>query len=527
MARFLVLELGDTEGKLLVVSTGKNKGLAIDETLIVDWDGLERDDAGAAARGVRLRDAMKQRKIAPGPCGIIVPKQNAIVRVATLPSADPAEINQMAQFKAEEFIPFNAERHVISHGILRQDDVHGSEVLIAAVDGPVMNRALDVCREAKLEPALAEVTSIALVRCLSIYESEQIQRESLLLLNIGTSNADISIIHHGVVVATRSQPTGIARLNQELEKSATEEEGLDFHESIIKRWIDRMVRFTRQTYEVAAREHDVANTTHLFVCGEGSTLPGLAEGLREALGVHVHPFNPGKDIPRGKGNVDDAVLPAMAAALGTAHRMVEEHEHPRHRAGRVNLLPGSVLQQQAASERKLLLMLSATMVLITLVLLYLAFDRQNSYNETLTARYKAYNREMRSLVGDLEDKQERIEIIERKKSDFVSPLTILDQISRFDAIGSTQNNGRLVLTEFSYTTSDEVKLAGMASELEDIGAFTDYLSRLRVEDEPVFASIGVPTNSPNELSHRRGTVWTFSLTAILESQSGRNEEGNK
>lgn len=527
MSRFMVLELSDSEAKILQVSHTAKTGLLMEDAFSLDLVGLDREDI--AARGARIRDFLKQKKITPAPCGLLIPKQNSIVRLASLPSGDLQELAQMAHFKAEEYIPFNAERHIISHGVLRLDPINGSQVLIAAVDGPVMDKAMAICREAGIEPLVAEVTSIALVRSLTTHEPKAHEEPSLLALNIGRSQTDISILKDGLLVATRSQPVGIDRLNRDMEKAAEEagdeEEPQDIAIRKIREWIDKIVRFTRQTYDVAVREHDISQTAHLYISGEGGTLQGLAKALEAELHVEVTVFNPAEKVTRApKGNVDIGVVPGMAAAMGTVQRLIEEDENPKLREGRVNLLPLGVLRAQEASERRLLLMIGATMLFITLVLLYLAYDRQAGFNRDLGNRLRSYNRDMKRVVEDLEAKQDQIDIVESRQSDRAPAMEILDQFSRFPGIGSSLEGGRLTLSSFQYTQGEEVTIAGDALELENIGEFTDYLERMSYGGKPIFLDVGIPTNAPVELSRNRGTIWQFTLNARLNT--GPAEEGS-
>jgi type IV pilus assembly protein PilM len=518
MAKFLVLELTDNDAKVLHVSWTKKTGMLLEDAFAIDFSDLEKDEESYKARGARLREKLKKYKIGTVNTGLIVPKQTSIVRVATLPSVDPAELEQMAQFKAEEYIPFNAERHIISHGTLRQDGVQGSDVLIAAVDGPVMEKAMTVCQEARLEPVVAEVSSIALVRAFSHHHEDALQQPSLLLLNIGKSYTDISILKDGILVATRSQPLGVERLQRDLGRTE-EEVALNAEDLAAVRtqgWVDRVVRFTRQTYEFALREHNVAPSSELYICGEGSHLPELGDALARGLNVKLSYFHPEETLtPSGKGTVEEVAISGAATPLGTAMRMVEEFQHPRQREGRINLLPLSVIAEQQASERRTLLVISGTMVFITLVLAWFAYDRQSEYRTELAALYSDYNREMQRTVGDIAEKEERIRIIEEKKSDRASPLVLLDQITGFPKIGSTVNGGSLTLTEFRYHANNEVVIAGTAIELSDIGEFTEFLRTLQHNDRPVFADIGIPNSSPVDLPQRRGTVWSFSVTARL------------
>lgn len=530
MPRCTVIKLTQNEVKVLQVSKTKKKDLTLDYAFAVDLSDLGNDEDGVIQRGARIREAIKRNKMPVTPCGIIIPKQSAIVRTTTLPSSDANEIREMAQFEAEKYIPFNTERHIISNSVLHTDGVEGSHVLISAVDGPVMDAVLTITQEARLEPVVAEVSSVALVRAFSHYEHEALEKHAILLLNIGKDQADISILKDGMMVAARSNNLGTDQLDKAVEKAGigTDDaenaiEIQDVAAKAIRGWINKMVRFTAQTYDFAAREHGIGTNAVLYISGEGSTLQGLDKALAESLGLEVHLFNPMPKLPLGDG-VDKSVLIGCIPALGTALRLVEEEENPRLRGDRINLLPPSVIEHQEASERKVLLMISGTMVLITLVLLYLAFDAQARHGEELRDRYSSFIKKMEPTIEDLEKKREQLEIIHQITSDRAGVLEILDRISAFPGMGSTKDGGVLTLDGFKYSVRNEVTFEGTAINFEDMQRFADFLERMTVDGKPVFNDVGLPQPKPVDLSAGRGTVYAFSITCILNELSGRRSE---
>lgn len=518
MPRYTVLELTETEAKILQLNKKSRKsGPQIEHALVVDFSDLPKEEGSAQARGMRLKERLKQAKITPGTTAIIIPKQNSIVRTAILPSADLEELAGMAQFEAEKFITFNAERHIVSNGILRRDGVEGSNVLITAVDRPVMDDAVMIAVTAGFEPAIAEVSSIALVRAFNQQvEIEQTEKpSSALLLNIGKTNTDISIVEDGMIQATSSRGIMLEKLLKEMQASGKSWEDVEVEGDSMQAWIMKLVKFIRQTYDFAAREHQVKAASAVYLTGEGTRVEGLSSALSLSLGVPVVLFNPAETFPRMEtGTIELEALCGFSNAIGSALRLVEEDEDPKAREGRVNLLPPEVIEQQEASERRVLLMISGTMVFITLVLIYLAMSMQSEHRQMLADRYSSYNKKMDSIVSELEEKKKRLEIIDSIKTNRASPLAILDQISTYPALGSTKKGGRLVLTEFKYGLTDDVIIRGTAVEMDDISDFTSYLDKLSWEGRPIFREVGIPQPQRNELSGR-GQVWNFTLNCIL------------
>jgi len=530
MARYAILELTEAEAKLLVASNAKKSPLTLELIQRVELGDLAKDEEGQAARIERVRKAFEKTRLAGAIGGLVLPKQQAIVRTVQLPSTDPNEIAGMVQFEAEKFITFNAERHVISHSVIRSEGEAGSHVLVAAADGPVVEVAIQTARAIGLEPLIAEVTSISLTRAfLTAHRDSAEQRGTVLLLHIGRYSAEISILRDGALEAARSQTISLDRLAEEAQAAGKNWLEVEVANPAMQEWIVRLMRFVRQTIEFAAREHDVPPPTMAYISGEGSRIDGLSNAISLSLGIAVTPFEPAAALPR-RPDVPAELLCAVPNSIGLLERLVQREESGVTDDDRINLLPRLVLEEQAASERRILLSISATMVLITLVLVYLAFDRQSQHSAELGGRYLEYNREMRPLVEDIELKEERLEIIDQIRKDQASPLYILDQLTTFPTMGSTDKQGRLTLTGFKYSQPGEVIVSGMAIDLEDISLFADFMQKLSWKDTPLFGEVGIPQSQPSDaLGRLRDRVWTFTINCRLfdpavDDASATNDE---
>ncbi|MCC6547041.1 pilus assembly protein PilM [Candidatus Sumerlaeota bacterium] len=554
MARYTVLELTENEARLLQVGKSRKSEAAVEQAFVVDFSDLEKDEEGMAARGKRLQEKIKERKIAPGEAGIIIPKNNSILRTAQLPSADAEELRSMAMFEAEKFIPFNVERHIISNGILRQDDVQGSHVLITAVDRPIMDAALALAAAAQLEPVVAEVSSIALVRAFSHSPAGQEHHSgSVLLLNVGRTQTDISILVDGMLLNSRAQNVGYQKLATDLKEARGDAQALTLAGlrsvnmmapddaqaapeeregggnktgDVVRGWIQRIVRFTRQTFEFAAREQGIPASSRIYLCGEGNLLQGFAQALAINLKVEVLPFDSLTGVARAPGaTLDEESLSAMSNAWGTAIRLIEEAELQELPRDRVNLLPPEMILQHASAEKKMLLAISGFMVVITMLLLFITYSTRASAVEELTKRYTEYNKKMRSYVESLDEKEKQLDIIRNITTDRASPMFILNEITKFDGVGSVETGGTLTIEEFKYGTTKDVTISGYAVASEDIVRFSDYLEKLTIDGKEVFSTVGLPQPTGEDLPGRK-TVWKFTLNAVLNELNARDAESS-
>ncbi len=174
----------------------------------------EDESANVAARGQAIREALRQQKIQAIHPVLIIPKHSVTVRAVFLPTTEEAELESMAAFEAQKIIPFDAERHVISHCALARESIQGTRVLITAVDEPVINEAVNILLAAGIEPALGEVSTLSLYNAWR-YEVARTgtSTEGLqAIIHIGSAHTEIILIHKGALLVARSFLHGVQPL---------------------------------------------------------------------------------------------------------------------------------------------------------------------------------------------------------------------------------------------------------------------------------------------------------------------------
>ncbi len=119
MAPLLAIEFTEQESKVVVAELGRGKTVVRDAFRLAlprSEDATQR----VAERAKALREALATRKIKACRAHVMVPKNYVMARMVTLPSINDDELAGMARFEAERHIPFNAERHVVSHYVLNK-----------------------------------------------------------------------------------------------------------------------------------------------------------------------------------------------------------------------------------------------------------------------------------------------------------------------------------------------------------------------------------------------------------------------
>jgi type IV pilus assembly protein PilM len=261
-----------------------------------------------------------------------LPESQIFTRVVELPSLKPNEIKNAITWEAEQYVPIPMNEVRLDWQALGKSPSGKTEVLLVAAPNSLIERFLKILRVANLTPLSLETEITSVVRSL-------VQRiegaPSTMVVSIGASTTDLSIVSTGRISFTRSIGTGggaLARgVAQELGfeiDQATEymkTYGLDPTSlegkvmQAIKPIFDVIVSEIRRVLAYYGTKHPELPVKRVVVTGGTAKLPGLVVYLAEALGLEVQIGNPweGISLPGSvsKKLVQEATSYAVAVGL--------------------------------------------------------------------------------------------------------------------------------------------------------------------------------------------------------------------
>lgn len=553
MASILAIEFSELECKVVVADVGKSKPLITEVFRLA----LPKNDDPAqrvAERAKLLKEALQAHRVRTKRARIVVPKNYVMARMVTLPSINDDELAGMARFEAERHIPFNADRHIVSHHVLSKLGVEGSQVLLAAIDRPIAREYIDICSEAGLVVESLGVSSLAVFNAYAAVASETMTQKVVAIVNIGSTYTDLVIVSDGVLSFTRGTSVCTQRLIASLESSgraasptdlttidvldtaragvpanvaspeeATETEaivldalaegeasGAPDPKSPVMTWLVQLLKEMRRTYEFARREFNCPPITEIRFTGEGSLLRNLDRFFQVNFGVEAQVFSPDSAFEFSSKLVSDArrLGATYVAALGALAPATS-------RSVTVNLVPPEYREAIEAKRRRQSYLTTGILAVIALFLAYLwVWDLFQRQNELLEA-YKRKNREMKERVQDLESKKKKLEIIRRYIQDKHGALDIIERISSFDFIPE-----RVTLTRFEYRKDEAVKIEGHAKTIADINRLEAELKKTGIF-ESVVQDQG--SNKPIRLPNRPDPVLQYQMTCTFPKRTTKNE----
>lgn len=519
----------------------------------------EGDETAAAQKsGAAIRQALKTAGVKAAEAHAVIPKQWVTLRFVTLPSTDAAEIAEMARFEAEKHIPFNVERHVISHYLLSQEGINGAKVIIAALDGPPAQRVTAICAAAGLRLTSIDVSTLALANVFRQSNPPDPETHpTVAQIHIGQSATDITVFHKGEPIFARSIAQGVEKLlppaedasaleitpeqllqidfleplpshsaEAPLSASTPSEPGLkpatpasEPHEPpahAAQNWANRLIREIRQTWDFARREYECDPITLISLSGAGCHLKNLIPLLQERLGISILELNP--STPQAQIDPAAQPFPPSTYAIGAGGLLQTLLDD----APRVNLLPPEYIRKHASFQKRQSFIFSVILTTVFLACVFLYCQQEYNHTQDSLARVEEELRKGEEQEKQINYRKKVVRINEEHSRRKGSALGILDDMSSWDALFKRQNM-RVSILEFEYTAGRNLKLVGHAYTYEDLNNL-----RTMLEKSGHFTQVSVESQPKDPNKYPAGgniTLIRYTLNCYLEKEKTEEKTG--
>lgn len=288
-----------------------------------------------------IREIIRKAKIKTKDTVLSVSGHSAvIVKLITLPEMTEEELEESIRFEAEQYIPFDINDVSIDFQIIGPKEEPGQmEVLLVAVKSDILNDYIAVVREAGLNPVVVDVDFFALENIFEVnYEIEP--GRVVGLVDIGASSIKMNILKGGTPAFTRDTPTGtnilVEALQREFELSYEVAERLlrgeavegvmeESAEQIVMETSEELITEISRSIDYFRTSMTGEDVSELILAGGGALVKGLADRIRDRIGVEVSLIDPFRNITISR-KLDDAhirdMAPLAAVSLGLALRRV-------------------------------------------------------------------------------------------------------------------------------------------------------------------------------------------------------------
>ncbi len=251
-----------------------------------------------------VKTLVKDAKITTSNVSTAFPESAIFTRVIEVPVMNDKELANAIQWEAEQYIPLPLKDVKLSWQILSRPDDKDStakmSVFLVAAPVTLIDRYMSVLKEAKLNPIAFETETIAVKRCL--VDGRDVGPTTL-LISIGASTTDLSIISNGVISFTRSIATGGSALGRAIAQDLGFEMGQaeeykknyglveDQLEGKIMQAIKPVIDIITSEIERAILFYQTRHTMdpikRVVLVGGTANLPGMVVYLATTIGLEV------------------------------------------------------------------------------------------------------------------------------------------------------------------------------------------------------------------------------------------------
>ncbi len=366
------LSLGSQQVTGAVFSKTGDGGLRLEKLERRDFVGDPGDDGARSSQaGEAVKEVVGALKMKGAKTGYVISSFPVLIKFASLPALDGAQVDQIVEFEAQQQVPYPINEVAWGYQLMGEPDDIEIEVALAAIKSDELAEIDDLVQGAGIKSQGAEISPIALFNALRFNYSDL--EGTTLLVDIGARTTDM-IFMEGGRFFVRTVKIGGADISRAIAK----EFGTDFGSADQRKVLDGFVALggpyaDHEDPEIAAISKVVRNsltrlhsevmrtitffrsqqggTAPSFILLSGATagLPFIREFFAEKLNLPVDHFNPFRNVTVAKGAVAE-----LAASQG--HQFGDLVGSALARAGavpaRVELIPTSVSEARDLDSRK-------------------------------------------------------------------------------------------------------------------------------------------------------------------------------
>jgi type IV pilus assembly protein PilM len=260
-----------------------------------------------------IRTLLHDHKISTTNVATAFPESVIFTRVIDVPVMSDKELATAIQWEAEQYIPLPLKDVKLSWQILRRPEKNETDakmsVFLVAAPNNLITRYLNILKAGRLNAVAFETETLAINR--AMVDSRQTGPTSL-IISIGATTTDLSIISGGVISFTRSIATGGTALARAIAQDLGFEMGQaeeykknyglmeDQLEGKILQAIKPVIDIITSEIERAIlyyqARHAADPVKRVVLVGGTANLPGMVVYLATTIGLEVQIGNPWQNI---------------------------------------------------------------------------------------------------------------------------------------------------------------------------------------------------------------------------------------
>jgi type IV pilus assembly protein PilM len=214
------------------------------------------------------------------------------------------ELEGAVRFEAEKLIPFNINKCVLDHQILRRNDKEGKiDLMLVAAKKEYIESRVSAVEDAGLLVSLIDVDACAIANSFMRNFQSPDKEKTFALLNIGAAHTNLNIIKDGVThfvrdigvggadfTAAISQALAVDIDDAEMMKTSAGEKTAPAGEQL-KNVFNNLIEEVRLSFGYYENQYGKAIDT-VYISGGSIVMPGMEDVFQEAFGSKPLTWDP-------------------------------------------------------------------------------------------------------------------------------------------------------------------------------------------------------------------------------------------
>ena len=229
MARSCGIRIGPRRFELVVLdgSAKRHKISAYYSGEFTPEDAAAFADGDVSGVAATLKEAVRTHRIPVENVAVVMASNTAAFRSLTLPFSDRTKIDQVIKFEIESELPqFDIDEVVVDYHVMSENDA-GSELLVSAVPKVDVQRTLNACEKAGIEPLEVELEATAMVNAALAADICHID-DAQLLVHVGETATCVAVVAGGQIRELRVIHIGaMSHLAHEVDLASGDEDVAD------------------------------------------------------------------------------------------------------------------------------------------------------------------------------------------------------------------------------------------------------------------------------------------------------------
>ena len=289
-----------------------------------------------------IQELIASQKVKTREVAIGVRGHSVIIKKISMPRMTQEELDESILWEAEQYIPYDVKDVNIDTQILTPEgDAAGQmDVLLVAAKKDMINDYSSVCAEAGLTATVVDVDAFAVQNAFEA-SYELSPTDTVVLINVGATVANINILSRGITTFTRDITMGGNAFTEEIQKqlsiSYDEAEALKVGgqgetDAVVPQEVERVIQGVaeqmggeiQRSLDFFASSAADARISRVYLSGGTARIPALFKVIEARAAVPVEILNPFKNIEIDNRKFDAATIlagaPAAAVGVGLALR---------------------------------------------------------------------------------------------------------------------------------------------------------------------------------------------------------------